>query len=59
MPRRAKTQDKPLNMAPISLRLSQPQLLRLRKMSEREGLGMSELIRRAVDDYESRHRAAA
>ena len=59
MPRRAKTQDKPLNMAPISLRLSQPQLVRLRKLSEREGLGMSELIRRAVDDYEARHRAAA
>jgi predicted DNA-binding protein len=59
MPRRAKTQDKPLNMAPLSLRLSQPQLVRLRKLAERTGLGMSEIVRRAVDDYEMKHRQQA
>ena len=59
MPRRAKKPDTPLNMAPLSLRLSQPQLVRLRKLAERTGLGMSEIVRRAVDDYEVKHRQAA
>ena len=50
MPRRPPIPP-PLNMAPISLRLSAPQLRRLKKLSQTTGLGMSELVRRAVDDY--------
>jgi hypothetical protein len=51
MPRRAKVQEKPLTQPPISLRLSKPQLNNLRALTQQQGLGMSEIIRRAFDHY--------
>lgn len=54
MPRRRSTSKvtvAPINMQPLSLRFTEPQLMALRREVKKTGLHMTEIIRRAVDFY--------
>jgi hypothetical protein len=57
MPRK---KAEPINdvMAPISLRFTQPQTKYLIAESKRTGLAMTEIVRRAVDEYREYHSGA-
>lgn len=61
MPRVKKVEATPdiANMAPVSLRFTQPQMKRLTSESYKTGLPMTEIVRRAVDAYLADRRAAA
>jgi hypothetical protein len=54
MPRR-KAEPTSDVMAPLSLRFTQPQTKYLIAESKRTGLAMTEIVRRAVDEYRDYH----
>ena len=56
---RVKKDLAPENMAPVSLRFTQPQMRKLTIESNKSGLPMTEIVRRAVDAYFAELRRAA